>query len=166
MKIITLLIGLSIFFISCQQKKCINSFNIQNPTKYKSYSTFLHFTEKRKVRIGAKGPSPNIYKLADGSTVNGYTMKIFFNSEQKHPLIVGKGSEFMLAGNKYRVLEVFPKFYWIDGIQQNISEAIVLQLIRVPLFCHCENKQLKAFDESANIDSLVLDYKKRFLDKN
>lgn len=89
-------------------------------------------------------------------------MPIYLGRNMTRPLIVGKGSEFMLAGNKYRVLEVFPKFYWIDGVQQNISEAIVLQLIRVPLFCHCENKQLKAFDESANIDSLVLDFIKPY----
>jgi hypothetical protein len=141
---------------SCQCKKHLSPFNGDKPVLYKRYLSYFSISPSTEIEIGSRAPTPKKYTLPDKSTKEGYTMRLYLQKDST--IIVGKDSEFRIEKKKYKVIRVIPKFYWIDGIQQNISQGIYLQLLETPKYCKCQNKKLKAFDEQLkymDIDSLL-----------
>ncbi len=163
MKNTLFLIIVALFSIGCQCKKQFGSFNPEKPIEYRKSISWLDVNHKRKMILGTIFPSLKDFKRIRKLRLKDGGMLIYRRSYPlKVPIIVGKGDEFRIAGNKYRVLDITPKPYYRTGAREptNVGEAVILQLIKVPAVCSCQNKQLREFNENANIDSLVLDLKR------
>lgn len=119
--------------------------------------TYIDLYNRQRFKVGTtiQGASSHSIKLPNDSIMHIIGINFIDNDST---IIVREGSEFYYVQNKYRVRKVIPKFFWIDGVLENISQGIQLQLLETPKYCKCQNKKLKAFDEQLkymDIDSLL-----------
>lgn len=90
------------------------------------------------------------YKLPNDSITSGYWAGVNIcdlNNDTFQVITIGKGSDFWAGKCKFRVIEVEPRKLWSDSTETDfIFPHVVFQLLELPKFCPCQNKQLRKFD--------------------
>lgn len=94
--------------------------NLDAPMMVLQETTVAHINRER---VGCGNVLVRTFALPDGSQQEGETMLLVPASDEKE-IIVGEGSEFEIAGSRWRVLAIRPK-----SPEQHLGEAVIEQVL-------------------------------------